>query len=162
MKKIRHFFFIYTIIILTSVLTFAGCGKQATLNKKVSSSNAVTPVAAYFKFKNILTGFAAEEFIFALTNPTKIAEARAILNSTNPATRELHISGIIVKSQVSFNPSWHFSLAPDSVEFFEMAAEVCDASVGYVEAHLAEVGGALLPNNRWCPWNSYLVSEITL
>jgi hypothetical protein len=28
-----------------------------------------------------------------------------------------------------------------------------------VEEHLVDVGGALLPGNRWCPWMSHLTVE---
>jgi uncharacterized protein (TIGR03437 family) len=37
---------------------------------------------------------------------------------------------------------------------------MCDASIPYVEQHLAEVGGAFLPGNTWCPWGSKLVQEM--
>lgn len=38
--------------------------------------------------------------------------------------------------------------------------EVCDAAIGYVEEHLAEVGEAFLPGGRWCPWGSALIEEV--
>ena len=50
---------------------------------------------------------------------------------------------------------------PDSIEFFDVAAEVCDATMRYVEEHLDEVGGAFLSGNRWCPWGSKLTGELT-
>jgi hypothetical protein len=47
------------------------------------------------------------------------------------------------------------------ISFFEMSIEVCDAATGYVEQHLAEVGGAFLPGWRWCPWSSRVMEEVS-
>jgi hypothetical protein len=46
------------------------------------------------------------------------------------------------------------------VRFFEVAIEVCDATMPYVEDHLDEVGGAFLPGGYWCPWTSRLTREV--
>jgi hypothetical protein len=50
---------------------------------------------------------------------------------------------------------------PQSIEFFDVAAEVCDASMGYVQEHLGEIGDAFLPDSVWCPWGSELTRELT-
>jgi hypothetical protein len=42
-----------------------------------------------------------------------------------------------------------------------MAIEVCDANMMYVEDHLDEAGGAFLPGNHWCPWDSRVTREVT-
>lgn len=68
--------------------------------------------------------------------------------------------GIVVASKAPYNPAWSYHLRPDSISFFEMAIEVCDANMRYVEEHLDEVGGAFLPGGGWCPWSSKLVREI--
>ena len=41
-----------------------------------------------------------------------------------------------------------------------MAIEVCDASMQYVEDHLDEACGMLLPTCLWCPWSSKVVREV--
>ena len=64
------------------------------------------------------------------------------------------------KERAPYNPQWRFHLASDSIDFFEYAIEVCDASIQYVEEHLDEVGGSTLPGLHWCPWGSQLVDEI--
>ena len=72
----------------------------------------------------------------------------------------IHVQGTVVKASVHYNPGWSCHLAPESIDFFELATEVCDASMQYVEEHLDEVGGSTLPGAHWCPWSSRLVDEV--
>jgi hypothetical protein len=97
-------------------------------------------------------------FTIKLTDAEQIAHARRILSGKETPAR--HVSGIIVKTPAPYNPPWKFHLSPESIHFFEVATEVCDATIQYVADHLAEVGGAFLPGNRWCPWSSQLVREV--
>ncbi|MDX2034783.1 MAG: hypothetical protein SF339_29180 [Blastocatellia bacterium] len=97
-------------------------------------------------------------FVIKLTDPAKIQHARAVLSSSQTGGRQ--VIGRIVKQPVEYNRPWSFHLDPESINFFDSAVEVCDASVAYVESHLDEAGGAFLPGNTWCPWASRLVREI--
>lgn len=97
-------------------------------------------------------------FVFELTDPTRITEARSIL--ATPSTLQYRVQGVILKKPAAYNAGWSFHLDPDSIGFFESAVEVCDANVTYVEAHLDEVGGSTLPNGFWCPWSSRLLVEL--
>lgn len=97
-------------------------------------------------------------FIIMLTDASVITHARRIL--AGEETSRIHVQGTIIKSQASYNPEWSFHIDPASVKFFELAIEVCDASITYVEEHLKEVGGATLPNCHWCPWSSRLIREL--
>lgn len=99
-----------------------------------------------------------ETFVVKLTNAAKIRQARDILNGIEKENTS--VGGVIVKSQACYNIPWSFHLDPESVTFFSGAIEVCVASIQYVEDHLAEVGGALLPGSRWCPVGSQLLKEI--
>jgi len=99
-----------------------------------------------------------DTFVFKLTDPKKIQEARDILSGKQ--TGKTHVNGIIVKSAAPYNLEWKFHYDPQSITFFEFAKEVCDAEIQYVEDNLDKVGGAFLPGNRWCPWGSRLVREI--
>ena len=72
----------------------------------------------------------------------------------------VHVLGIIVKSKASYNPDYSYHLDSDSIEFFHVAIEVCDAMPSYVEEKLDDVGGAFLPGNGWCPWTSRVTAEI--
>ena len=101
---------------------------------------------------------ATEEFVIKLTDPDRIAQARRIIAGEEPP---LHVSGRIVRGRVRYNRPWHFRLAPSSIEFFELAVEVCDAGIAYVEEHRRAIGTDFLPGRQWCPWGSRLLREIT-
>ncbi|GAB2473905.1 BP74-related protein [Streptosporangium sandarakinum] len=110
---------------------------------------------AYFEFDYPP---APDKFIFKLSDPAKIKQARDILSG---AERDrTHVMGRIVKRPAPYNPGWDFTLDPASTSFFEVAIEVCDASIRYVEDHLDEAGGAFLPGGHWCPWGSRLLREV--
>ncbi|OJH33828.1 calmodulin [Cystobacter ferrugineus] len=100
-----------------------------------------------------------QEFVFELTDPAKIQQAQEILTGKEQA--KVHVMGKIVKSRKPYNPNWDYHLDPASITFFQMAIEVCDANMGYVEDHLDEAGGAFLPGSFWCPWDSRLTREVT-
>ena len=100
----------------------------------------------------------APRFVIALDNPEKIAHARRIL--AGEESSRTHVMGRIIKRPAPYNPGWSFHLDPMTIDFFEMAIEVCDASIQYVEDHLDEAGGAFLPGSYWCPWSSRLVDEV--
>lgn len=99
-----------------------------------------------------------QPFIFKLTNPQRIEQARDILSGKNSDVK--CVMGKIIKQAVDYNPAWSFHLDPDSIRFFGVAVEFCDASIQYVEDHLEEVGRSFLPSDRWCPHSSRLVKEI--
>ncbi|OII66912.1 MULTISPECIES: calmodulin-binding protein [unclassified Streptomyces] len=108
--------------------------------------------AAYFEF----TDTSRQRFVIKLTDPARIGEARALLSSGE----DKHVMGRIVKRRAPYNARWSYHLAPDTINFFHYAVEVCDATIPYVEEHVAEVGGAFLPGGHWCPWTSRLVREV--
>lgn len=109
---------------------------------------------AYFAFR----GYEAQEFIFELTDDAKIAEARDILSGKE--TNRVHVMGRLRKQPQPYNPEFSFHLDPPTINFFEVAIEVCDATMRYVEDHLDEACGAFLPGCFWCPWDSRLVREV--
>jgi hypothetical protein len=98
-----------------------------------------------------------DTFIFKLTDPAKIQEARDILSGQPP---NHHVMGTIMKAPADYNPPWSYQLDPASITFFSSAIEVCDATIQYVEEHLAQVGGSFLPGSIWCPWGSRLIAEV--
>jgi hypothetical protein len=112
-------------------------------------------VEAYFE---VSTSVPSENFVIRLTDAGKIQHARNIINGTE--TERVAVMGTIIKSPAPYNKPWSFHLDPNSIEFFQVATEVCDAAVSYVESHLKEVGGAFLPGNRWCPWSSRVSREV--
>ncbi|WP_406003310.1 calmodulin-binding protein [Streptomyces sp. NBC_00829] len=109
---------------------------------------------AYFEFTDVTR----ERFVFKLTDPAKIQEARNVLSGQRKGNN--HIIGKIVASPASYNPGWKFTLDSDTVGFFDRAMEVCDATIPYVNEHLDEAGGSFLPGMTWCDWSSRLVREV--
>ncbi|MFG2354945.1 calmodulin-binding protein [Streptomyces sp. NPDC048521] len=109
---------------------------------------------AYFEFTDITR----ETAIVRLDDPAKIQHARALLSG---ATHERpHLVGRIVKRTAPYNPRWSYHYNPETVDFFDYAIEVCDATLPYVEDHLDEAGGAFLPGLVFCPWTSRLTREV--
>jgi hypothetical protein len=111
--------------------------------------------SAYFEFTDITR----ETAIVRLDDPAKIQHARDLLSG---ATDERpHLVGRIVKRTAPYNPRWSYHYNPETVDFFDYAIEVCDATLPYVEDHLDEAGGAFLPGLVFCPWTSRLTREVT-
>ncbi|MBB3610100.1 hypothetical protein FHX11_003049 [Rhizobium sp. BK602] len=100
------------------------------------------------------------EFIIELTDENRINEALDIISGKEKS--RIHVHGRIIKRTQPYNPRFSFYLDPQTINFFDMAIEVCDADMLYVEEHLDEAGGAFLPGGHWCPWNSKVVREVTL
>jgi len=99
----------------------------------------------------------AQHFVARITEPQAIADARAELNKTEEFKI---ISGTINATAVEWNPGWSFHLIPDTVFFGDLFTEVCDANVEFVEENLSDIGGAFLPNNQWCPWETRVLEEL--
>jgi hypothetical protein len=114
-------------------------------------------MSAYFEFS---TDYGQHTFVFELRDEAKIAHARKLLSGEE--TRESHVHGRIIKRTAPYNPQWSFHLDPETINFFEMAIEVCDSSIQYTEDHLDEACGAFLPGCHWCPWSSKLTREVKL
>lgn len=93
-----------------------------------------------------------ETFVFKLTDPLKIQEARNLLAGGN---RRI-VSGTIIKQPAYYNSPWTFHFDPKSITFPEITIELCDASIRYIEDNLD------VAYSTWCPWNSRLLREISI
>jgi len=111
----------------------------------------------YFAFKQQQSD---EEFVFELTREEDIAHARKIISGEE--NDRPHVMGRIRKQKQPYNPKWDYHLDPDTIRFFDMAIEVCDANMRYVDDHLDEACGAFLPGCFWCPWDSRVMREVEL
>lgn len=110
---------------------------------------------AYFEVRDAWD----DTLIIKLISPTRIQEARDILNGKE--TKKVHVMGIVVKNPADYNPGWSYHLSPFSIQFFEGSIEVCDGAFRDIEQHLDEVCGASFPGCLFCPWSSKLTREIT-
>ncbi|MFI0485571.1 calmodulin-binding protein [Actinomadura sp. 9N215] len=118
------------------------------------SADAAPTAAAYFVFTD---AGGTDEAVVQLTDPAEIQHARDLINGS--ATDNPQVMGKIVKQPAPYNPGWSYHFDPATVQFFEVATEVCDATISYVEEHLDEAGGAFLPGLTWCPWSSRVLRE---
>ena len=123
----------------------------------VTNTPTATPNIAYFK---VYDGAGSPDFIIRLTDPETILFARNQI--TIPVEQRLSVTGIIVKEASCWNPNYGYYYSPDTVEFFELAMEVCDSTFSYTQEHIDEAGGAFLPGLRLCPWGSFVVEEIAV
>ena len=129
--------------------TITGCSME--VDTVCASTNVEVIADAYYEFTD-----GTDTFVIHLTDADKILEANDILANSTPKG----VMGTILKEPVSYNSPWSYHLDPASIEFFEMAVEVCDASIQFVEDNLDDVGGATLPGNQWCPWGSSLTRQV--
>jgi hypothetical protein len=142
----------------TGTYTFTLLANDIINNEQTTGSFSITVVGsttdAYFK---VTDGTGNNDFVIKLTDPAKIQNARDQINGVVP---KLSITGLIIKSTADYNPNYSYHFDPDTIDFFEVAVEVCDATFDYTEDNLADAGGAFLPGLQLCPWNSLLLEEI--
>jgi hypothetical protein len=149
--------------ILLTVTTFVGCSPAEEPAPEPAAEPAAAPPAAepeatwaYFEvgFPTLAEG----RFVIALDDPDTIKQAREAIAA--PDKNPSSIMGILSKETAPYNPPWSYHLKSSTIELFDNAIEVCDATPEYVEEHLEEACGAFLPNCEWCPWESKVVAEI--
>ena len=131
---------------LATLALLAGVGASAPARAETASFVIASPPSE-------------DTFVIRLKDPIKIEHARRILRGEE--TEAVHVMGKIRRRAAPWNEPWRFVLVPRTIDFFELAIEVCDASISYVEEHLHEAGGAFLPGRIWCPWGSRVIAEIT-
>ncbi|MYS23852.1 hypothetical protein GA0115240_15684 [Streptomyces sp. DvalAA-14] len=136
-----------------AVVALLACTVTQSAGAAPAPRAAAAESPAYFEMRDI-TG---ARFVIELTSTPEIAEAREIVNE---GLNKIVI-GRIVKRAAPYNPRWNFHYNPATITFADMAIEVCDATIPYVEDHLDEAGGPFLPGLYWCPWTGRLVKEVT-
>lgn len=120
------------------------------------ADDAEAKTGAYFEMRD--ASVSDKVFVLKLTDPYLIAHARRVLDKRE-LTR-VHVIGRIVETPAAYNPGWSFHLDPASIDFFEVAIEVCDATADYIDDHVSKGQGSPLPEGRWCPWSSTLTREV--
>lgn len=151
--SMRHLFTKAASLAAVAMLAFSAAPPaQATQGREGARDAAVAP--AYFE----MTDITRSKFVVKLVNEREINHARDLVSGAT--TEQPHVVGRIVKRKADYNPQWSFNYDPQTVGFFDVAIEVCDAPLPYVEDHLDEAGGAFLPGLVFCPWSSTLVREV--
>jgi len=96
-------------------------------------------------------------FVIEVDQPALVEDARKLVADSKNSKG---VMGTVIPKPVEYNSPWSWHLEPKSISFFEMAMEVCDANVQYLEKHLSKIGTDFLPNGHWCPWQSKLIEEV--
>jgi hypothetical protein len=112
----------------------------------VSPTFAQGSTEAYFVFSDTQN---PQTFVFKLTDPATIQQARDILITGNQKI----LNGIIIKQPVYYNPYWSFHYDPKTIGFADATIEVCQSTIQGIEDNL----DSALPS--WCP-TTRLVTEI--
>ena len=107
---------------------------------------------AWFTFTDSSGG----TFLIRLSDLAQIEHARALIAGTE--LDDARVAGTVVKTPAAYNIGWSYHLR--DIFFFEVSTEVGDSTMRYIESHLRQVGGALLPGNVWTPWTSVLTGEL--
>jgi hypothetical protein len=121
----------------------------ATHSNAQSVSQRSTTDPTYFRVQE---PDPVNSFTIELTDPAKIAAARAIV--AGQETNRIHVQGALVKAAADYDRPWHFHLDPDSIVFFQIGPQICNRSATWIETHLAQAPPT------WCPWGSRVVAEI--
>jgi hypothetical protein len=132
--RVSRQFFVLTLLLATFAFAASHACAQGTTE-------------AYFEFR---VSPRPETFVFKLTNPTTIQQARDILTTGNQKI----VLGTIIKQPVYYNPPWSFHFDPQTIGFTDGAIELCDSSIQGIEGN---VDGAY---TTWCPWATELLREV--
>jgi hypothetical protein len=100
-----------------------------------------------------------KRFVVKIEDEANIQHARDLLSGKESSRP--HVMGRIRKQSADYNPGWSYHIDPPTIQFFDFAIEVCDATATYLEDHLDEACGPFLPGCVWCPWMSRIVEEVT-
>ena len=116
-----------------------GCGGVAP-----SGQPAPTPVGVVVTVRVA----DAEEYRIRLTDPDDIGVARKLLaGETAPGIP----NGRVVRGEPDVNVGYSWHIDPDSVEFADVATEVCDGRPSDVEKRV-------ITSDRYCPWSAKVVA----
>ncbi|MET9530792.1 MULTISPECIES: calmodulin-binding protein [unclassified Streptomyces] len=153
MRRVTKIGLLASALMLT--LTGAATGTAAA-QPDSATTRAAADGAAYFEvadgrdYRNT--------WVIKLTKPEDIQHARDL--ASGKTDERPHVLGRIEKRPQPYNPRWSYNLRPDTIGFFDVAIEVCDATPSYTEDYLDEAGGPFLPGLVWCPWSSHITKEV--
>ena len=161
----KHIVSLTAIVVLMTITLFTVA--SSILVRQVIASPAISAREPTFgvlpsKVAYFRVGFPTDDVTFTimLTDTEKIKEARDIASGVQTDT--VSVMGTIVKMPAPYNPPWSYHLASESIQFFDVAIEVCDAHPTYVEEHLDEACGAFLPGCVWCPFSSRVITDVRI
>jgi hypothetical protein len=90
----------------------------------------------------------SEEYRIRLTDPADIEIARQLLAGEEAPGIP---NGVVVRGEADVNEGYSWHIDPDSVEFADFTAEVCDGLPSYVEEET-------ITSDRYCPWSVEVIA----
>ncbi len=90
----------------------------------------------------------SERFEIELATPELIDHARRLLAGDAIAAIPI---GTVVRDDASVNAPWSWHIDPGTLEFAEVAIEVCDGLPSHVE-------DKTITSDQYCPWSAKLVA----
>lgn len=117
---------------------------------------APSDAPSYRDFEVVVAG--EECFILRLADPDKVIEARQLLQDTAPTRFPV---GELRRGDGGFNTCgqyhWQWHIDPASVQFVEMAIELCDGRPSFIQERLDYWIDTV---RTYCPWSARLVREL--
>ena len=89
-----------------------------------------------------------EEYKIRLTDPADIEIARRLLNGEEAPSIP---SGVVVRGSSDVNTGYTWHIDPETVEFADVAVEVCDGLPSDVEQ-------GIITSDRYCPWGAEVIA----
>jgi Ca2+-binding RTX toxin-like protein len=101
-----------------------------------------------------------DTFAVQIVDPAKVEHARGLINGT--VIDGAHIGGVVTTAPADYNVGWSYHIAPNDVSFYDMSAEIGDASIGMVEEFVNSGSPfeEFLPHNFWGSWATFMVREL--
>jgi hypothetical protein len=88
-----------------------------------------------------------EEYRVLVTDPDQIGHVRELLEGKQEGRIP---NGLIVYGESDVNEGWSWHIDPESLEFADMTAEVCDGLPSHVEDRT-------VTSDRYCPWSAEVI-----
>ena len=118
---------------------------------EITNSKQWTGSAISFPEEGVIVTFRvadSQQYKIRLTDPADIEVARKLLDGKEAPSIP---NGVVIRgsSDVNLGYSWHID--PDTVEFADVTAEVCDGLPSDVEK-------GLITSDRYCPWSAKVIA----
>lgn len=129
------------VLVPLAILVTAGCTAGSGASPSAEPSGSPGSVVVTFDV-------VGETYRIELTDPADIEIARRLLaGEPAPAIP----SGVVVRGDPGVNTGYSWHIDPATVEFADMAIEVCDGRPSDVEANE-------ITSDRYCPWSAKVVA----
>lgn len=131
--KVRILLYFFAVYLLSTLTACAGLSTQPVAEKSVIVTFRVA---------------GTEQYKIRLTDPADIEVARRLLADQDAP----HIpNGVVVRGSPGVNVGYSWHIDPETLEFADVATEVCDGLPSYVEK-------GLITSDRYCPWSAELIA----